>query len=514
MHMNVRAKLIGTSAILIAFMAAIALLSIVNLGSSRDVSQEIVTKVANPLADLGVARAKFNENRAFLNNYMLETDPAAKADLKAKIAANDATISDSMTKVQPTLVTDAGKADFADLQTSLAAYDAARTKVEALADGSTQAAAYAMNKSDALPAASTAAADFQKLFDSKVMVGTDLAAQVTATYGSATLMTVVALLLAALVGFVLSWYVARGTVRGLLRVQTTVVMLGEKCATWLAEGMEKLRDNDLTYAVTPVTPLIEGYGTDEIGKLAESTNLLRNKVVASIEAYNAAREGLAGTITEVQEAADSVSRTSGQLNEAATQTGAATQQVAQTIGQVAGGTAEQARAAADTNAAVQELSAVIAQVGRGASDASTSVGRSIDAVGRMQSALTASDAAADELKPANERAAAALASVTTAIDENAAGMARIKGAVDQSAVKVAQLGAKGEQIGAIVETIDDIASPDQPARAQRGHRGRAGRRDGQGLRGRRRRGAQARRAVGPRDQGDRRPHRRSAEGHG
>jgi methyl-accepting chemotaxis protein len=36
-------------------------------------------------------------------------------------------------------------------------------------------------------------------------------------------------------------------------------------------------------------------------------------------------------------------------------------------------------------------------------------------------------------------------------------MARIKSAVDESAVKVAELGAKGDQIGAIVETIDDIA---------------------------------------------------------
>ena len=47
--------------------------------------------------------------------------------------------------------------------------------------------------------------------------------------------------------------------------------------------------------------------------------------------------------------------------------------------------------------------------------------------------------------------------MTAAIAENAAGMARIKTAVDESAVKVAELGAKGEQIGAIVETIDDIA---------------------------------------------------------
>jgi methyl-accepting chemotaxis protein len=37
------------------------------------------------------------------------------------------------------------------------------------------------------------------------------------------------------------------------------------------------------------------------------------------------------------------------------------------------------------------------------------------------------------------------------------GMARIKGAVEGAAVKVTELGSKGHQIGAIVETIDDIA---------------------------------------------------------
>jgi methyl-accepting chemotaxis protein len=75
----------------------------------------------------------------------------------------------------------------------------------------------------------------------------------------------------------------------------------------------------------------------------------------------------------------------------------------------------------------------------------------------MRTALVASDTAADELKPANERAAAALDKVTAAISENAAGMERIKSAVDSSAVKVSELGAKSDQIGAIVETIDDIA---------------------------------------------------------
>jgi methyl-accepting chemotaxis protein len=283
-------------------------------------------------------------------------------------------------------------------------------------------------------------------------------ADITSAYDTAKFFALLAIVAAIINGTWISLLVSTRIVKGVKVAQVTLKVLAEDCATRLAEGMEKLRHNDLTYEINADAPTIEKYGSDEIGKLAEHTNTLRDQVMLAIGAYNDARSGLTETITQVQAAAEAVTRTSEQLNAAATQTGAATQQVAQTISQVAMGTAEQARAASETNTAVDELSSVIGNVGQGASGASAAVGRSMDAVGSMQTALTTSDKAAQDLKPANERAAAALGKVTAAIDENAAGMARIKTAVDESAVKVAELGAKGDQIGAIVETIDDIAA--------------------------------------------------------
>ncbi len=203
----------------------------------------------------------------------------------------------------------------------------------------------------------------------------------------------------------------------------------------IATAAESVAANDLTAEVVPISD------RDALG-VAVST------MVTSLR----------GTITDVQTAAEAVTRTSEQLNQAAAQTGAATQQVAQTISQVAAGTAEQARASSDTNLAMQELTGIITTVGTGASEASRSVEESLGAVERMQKALSASDKARAELAPINQRAAAAMERVTAAIGENAQGLARIKTAVDESAVKVAELGAKGEQIGAIVETIDDIAA--------------------------------------------------------
>jgi methyl-accepting chemotaxis protein len=58
----------------------------------------------------------------------------------------------------------------------------------------------------------------------------------------------------------------------------------------------------------------------------------------------------------------------------------------------------------------------------------------------------------------SDAAAAAAQKGTSAVDEVVAGMERIKRAVEDSAVRVADLGAKSGQIGAIVETIDDIAA--------------------------------------------------------
>ena len=457
MRLNVRMKLLGTSAVLLVFLAAVGILSVMNLNTVAGQTTTLSDNVVSPLADLGIARAKFNENRAFLNNHMLENTPEGKAEVEAKMVANSATIDEKLAAFEKTIVSEEAKAAFADLGTAIATYRTERAEVLRLSNEGTQAEAYAYNKEKAVPATTAVVEAFTALYDSKVTLGNTLQEQANATASSSTMITIAAVILAIIVGFALSFWLARMITGGVKKVQDTLEILSSKDATGLAEAMGRLQENDLTYAVIPVTPLIEKYGTDEIGKTAEFTNTMRNKIVAAIEAYNAAREGLSGTITEVQEAADSVSRTSEQLNEAATQTGAATQQVATTISQVAGGTAEQARAASDTNAAVQELSAVIGTVGQGAADTSASVGRSLDAVGRMQTALTASDTASDELRPANERAAAALAKVTEAISDNAAGMARIKTAVDESAVKVAELGAKGDQIGAIVETIDDIA---------------------------------------------------------
>ncbi|MHB8958897.1 MAG: MCP four helix bundle domain-containing protein, partial [Candidatus Limnocylindrales bacterium] len=360
MHLNVRTKLLGTSAVLLAFMVAVGLLAIVNLGTVDQIGSAIYDSGVVPMNDLSDARAAV----ADLNTQVLRAVAAGSVTGTSDAAAADITTFDAtLAKYAAGDQTQTEKDQLAALNASWPPFKQAVSDfLSATATGGSDALTQARDAyvRTGEPAFATVDKQLGDLINTQDTQANDLGNQITSTYESSRLITIIAILLAVIIGFALSFWLARMIVRGVTDVQNTMAVLSEKDATWLAEGMGRLQDNDLTYSITPAATQIEKYGTDEIGKTAEYANSLRDKIVAAVEAYNAARDGLAGTITEVQEAADSVSRTSEQLNDAAAQTGAATQQVATTISQVAGGTAEQARAAADTNAAVEELSAVIA----------------------------------------------------------------------------------------------------------------------------------------------------------
>ena len=268
---------------------------------------------------------------------------------------------------------------------------------------------------------------------------------------------VAALALTVLIGLAIAFYISRSIVRGVVEVQGTLASLTNNCATWLQEGLERLRGNDLTYGITPVTPVIERMSADEIGTTARYTNELRDKFVGAIDAYNDARTGLTTTINDVRQAAEMVARTSGELTAAAGQTGAAVQQVATTIQQVAAGASDQARAASDTSGSVSQLTSVIGQVGKGAADTSARVGEASDTIQQLTAAIGQASRASGEVGDASGTAASAAANGAAAVRDTVAGMTRIKDAVEASSVRVSELGAKGDQIGAIVETINDIA---------------------------------------------------------
>jgi len=162
-------------------------------------------------------------------------------------------------------------------------------------------------------------------------------------------------------------------------------------------------------------------------------------------------------VTQLTEAATSVAETAGRVTDVSVQSEANATQIAQTIGQVAAGAADQARVSTDTSIAMMELGQVIEQVGSGAAQTAENAGAQTDAISQMADAIREASTASAEVNAAGAAAGRAADKGSTAVRETASGMARIKKAVDTGANVVTNLGAKGSQIGAIVQTIDEIA---------------------------------------------------------
>jgi methyl-accepting chemotaxis protein len=455
-NLRLRTKLLGLAALLLAFTACIGVGGVVAVSSVHDQANLIETQVVLPLEIISKAEIAFDDDLAALDGALRQPDAGTRAPFLVAVGKADAGVDAALSSLKP--VNDAEAATLASLRTTLDAYRVARAATTSQLQAGDQGAAVETRDAAVATKARAATVAFATLHEGRSTFGTTASAAITSTFDASRLWILVAVLVAIVVGAGLAVFVSWWSMAGIRKVQTVLGALSGEGLTRIAEGLERLRDGDLTYRITSYTGRIDQISNDDVGRAAEHTNAIRDKVLATANAYNDAVAGLTKTVKEVQRASEAVGQTAIGLNSSASRTGGATQQVAVTIGQVALGNSDQARAAADTNAAVEELSAIIEAVSHGAAAANAAVGRSLDAIEAMQLAMMASDEAAQDLKPANERTAEALAKVTAAIDDNAAGMARIKAAVDQSAARVAELGAKGEQIGAIVETIDDIAS--------------------------------------------------------
>src|SRR4051794_18783739 len=116
MRFNVKAKILALAGGLIVALAVVAVIGITSLGKVNTAAEESFKTTTQPLAHLGLARAKANENRALLNNHMLAHDPSDKADIDKSIKANDALIEKELAAVKPTLRTATGKESFAKLE--------------------------------------------------------------------------------------------------------------------------------------------------------------------------------------------------------------------------------------------------------------------------------------------------------------------------------------------------------------------------------------------------------------
>jgi methyl-accepting chemotaxis protein len=136
----------------------------------------------------------------------------------------------------------------------------------------------------------------------------------------------------------------------------------------------------------------------------------------------------------------------------------ATNQISTTIQQIAQGTGQQSNSVNETAASIDQMARAIEGVAKGAQEQASAVSQSAQITAQMSTIIQQVAANAQTSAQGAGQAAETARSGAVVVESNLNGMQIIKEKVGLSAQKVQEMGKRSDQIGLIVETIDDIAS--------------------------------------------------------
>ena len=203
----------------------------------------------------------------------------------------------------------------------------------------------------------------------------------------------------------------------------------------MAAAAEQIADGDLTVQVQPVS---------------------EKDVLGSSFAKMIAR--LRQQVDQLQASALSLKAAAGQLAAASSQAGQATSQIAATVQQVAAGVGQQSESVSRTANVMDQMAHTIDGVARGAQEQAQAAARATQLSAQLHQSIQQVAAIARAVSEGTAAASKAASHGQDTVRHTIEGMQSIREKVDLSAEKIAEMSNRSNQIGVIVETIEDIAS--------------------------------------------------------
>ena len=468
----IAAKLGAGFGAVIVLMVVIALVGLSRLGASN-AHTEYVAKDSMPSVELiaGIKTSAFDYHGVALEE-VLAVDPGEMPDLDGELEAAATNVSKSLARYRA-LVSDPH--DKALYERTAAAWKTYLSKIEGFTDSAhalkgDQASARLDNGDDAFDATLVAVDKWQSYNDGLAAQKLEESHQ---TYKSSRLITLALLFGAIVLGAGIAVAITRQVKRVVSVVLDRLGMLRDNCATDLQAALEGLAEGDLTRAVTPVTPLIESPGKDELGQVAEAVNAIRNSTVASVEAWNDSREALSRLIGDVSVSAGTVSSASQQIAATSDEAGRAVGEISQAVSDVAHGAKRQVRMVGSTRQTAAETARVAQDSAQSAEQAAQ---MAEEARGVAQEGVTAAQQATDAIRQVAESSR----EVSEAIGELSARSERIGGIVEtitgiaeqtnllalNAAIEAARAGEQGRGFAVVAEEVRKLAEESQAAAGQ------------------------------------------------
>jgi methyl-accepting chemotaxis protein len=231
----------------------------------------------------------------------------------------------------------------------------------------------------------------------------------------------------------------------------------------ISEISHKIASNDLTIQVVPSS------AQDELGlALQEMTGNLEEtlfKIAKSSIDLKTASNNLSETSTQAAQATNQISATIQQVAAGITQeaqsishTASSVEQMGRAIDGVARGAQEQAKAVAMTSGMMSKLSETVEGIHAGALEQDAGLKRADEALLVLSEKVKVFSQTASLVAADAQNVSLAGQDGVKLVNKTTQGMGRVRQATGQLAERVTDLGKRSGQIGAIAETIDDIAS--------------------------------------------------------
>ena len=460
-------KLIGSFSFVILLMFVVAVVGYTQMKSINDGMTNMYTNRLLPIEQLGTLKSSIYQVRG--DSYKLIAISSELAASEKSILTLNELIDKTIKLYMASYMDDAETKEAQVMVKEWKLYQQGVQEVVDLAKaGNLEKAKVVLSTGAAHDARVTVSASIEKLLEMNIKAADELNTQGDVTFASASRLLIIISLLAAGLAIILGLLITN-SINSPLKIMTG--------------ALQNLQVGNLNRDVPAAIKIEISSRTDEMGicgkALAATENYLMEMVVnaetiadndLTIDvkprsdkdelglAFRKMVGNLNNAVSQVSENAQRVKIASGELSEAATQAGMATSQIAVTMSDVTKGISSQAEATSRTADSVEQMARAIDGVAKGAQEQANAVTKTSEISSRINAAVQQVAGNAQSVTENSAVAAEAARKGSITVEQTLNGMQNIKAKVGVSAGKVQEMGKRSEEIGAIVETIQDIAS--------------------------------------------------------
>ena len=254
------------------------------------------------------------------------------------------------------------------------------------------------------------------------------------------------------------WRLAVSIARPLGVVTEAARHLSDNDLPKLVGGMEAAAQGNLDTNISLGHEFVTVNTGDELETVAEAFNKINAALSSVGEAFNRMMTDLHSIIDDVSGTSGEVEEASRQLAATAGESGNTTRQISTAIQDITEGISEQSRVVNDVSMSVDQVYRAIDGVAKGATEQADAVERASTITNLIASTMRSVAENAKGVQGQANSASDVARNGAETVDRTVEDMQAIKLQVDVSSEKVREMGTRSDQIGVILETIQDIAS--------------------------------------------------------